>query len=156
MEAVKNKSKNGSNMLIITSVWNNKNTFKLIPITDKCPYTEVIFDPTTSLLVVISKVKKEALQMVNLLDENGNNILLERLEKGKPPVFKKERVKLNMFTEYYIMDTNEQIDFIEMFGTNANTYDYQKILRESNSNKTQEMGVGNDKMILPESNIIIK
>lgn len=155
MEKTKLKQQYGNNMFIISGVWNNKDTFKLIPIQNNCPYSEIIFDPLTSLLVVISKVQKEALQMVNRLDENGANILLEHTDKSKPPVSKKERLKLKMFTEYYIMKTNEQIDFIEMFATNASSYDYQKILRNANNN-IQEMGSDNEKMILPESNIIIK
>jgi hypothetical protein len=156
MEKTKPKQEYGKNMCIISGVWNNTDTFKLIPVIDSCPYSEVIFDPLTSLLVVISKNTKENLQMVPRLNKDGKKMLANPFEKGEKPQFKQERLRVQMFTEYYIMNTNEQIDFIEMFAVNSGEFDYQNVIKKANANKTQEMGFNNDKMILPESNIIIK
>lgn len=156
MEKTKLKQEYGKNMCIISGVWNNADTFKLIPVIDSCPYSEAIFDPLTSLLVVISKNTKENLQMVPKLNEDGKKMLANPFEKGEKPRFKQERLRVQMFTEYYIMNANEQIDFIEMFAVNSGEFDYQNVIKKANANKTQEMGFNNDKMILPESNIIIK
>jgi len=156
MEKTKPKQEYGKNMCIISGVWNNADTFKLIPVVDSCPYSEVIFDPLTSLLVVISKNTKENLQMVPRLDKDGKKMLASSFKKGEQPQLKQERLRVKMFTEYYIMKTNEQIDFIEMFAINSGEFDYQNVIKKANTNKTQEMGFNNDKMILPESNIIIK
>ena len=38
-------SKYGKNMLLITSYWGDKDTFKMIPLTEDCPYSEVIYVP---------------------------------------------------------------------------------------------------------------
>ena len=56
---ITSKQSYGNNMLIISAIWNKADTFKLIPITKMCPYSEVIYDPLTSLLVVISNNTKE-------------------------------------------------------------------------------------------------
>ena len=64
----------GKNMKAYTSHWNDRETFKLFPTTNDCPFAEVIYDPTRTLLVVISKFKKQNLQLVPKLDDNGNPI----------------------------------------------------------------------------------
>jgi hypothetical protein len=46
-------------MMLITSAWGSKKTFKLIPISPECPYNEAIFDVDNKVLAVISKQKKE-------------------------------------------------------------------------------------------------
>ena len=49
---------NKNNMLLIESVWNEKKTFKMIPIDETAPYVECIFDPTSGVFVIISKIRK--------------------------------------------------------------------------------------------------
>ena len=62
----------GSNMLLIKSSWNDGETFKLLPVSQDCPYVECIFDPATKVFVVISKVSKTSLHMLPKLDDNGD------------------------------------------------------------------------------------
>jgi hypothetical protein len=45
-------------MMLVQSTWNDKQTFRMIPITESCPYVECIMDPDTKVFVVISKIRK--------------------------------------------------------------------------------------------------
>ena len=45
-------------MLIVQATWQEDQTFRMIPIEESCPYVECIYDPSTNVFVVISKIKK--------------------------------------------------------------------------------------------------
>lgn len=45
-------------MLLVTSSWGSKKTFKLIPADLSCPYNEAIYDIDSKVLAVIGKEKK--------------------------------------------------------------------------------------------------
>jgi hypothetical protein len=125
----------GKNMLMITSYWSDKDTFKLIPVNNECPYSEVIYDPSTTLLVVIGKTSKENFQMVPRLDEDGNPMPSKKVRaNGKS--YKEQRTTLNVLHEYYIVEKDEQESFIKQFAVNADTYDYSKFLREIDKEPT--------------------
>ena len=50
----------GENMMITSSNWGPYKTFKLMPITEDCPFVEAIYDPSSKILAVISKVVKSS------------------------------------------------------------------------------------------------
>ncbi len=79
------KSSFGKNMMLISSAFRGVKSFSMIPVTQDCPYVEAMFDPTSGILAVISKVKKQAMHMVPRLDENGQPIRLKspNMEAGK-------------------------------------------------------------------------
>lgn len=118
----------GKNMLLITSYWSDKDTFKLIPITDDCPYSEAIYDPATTLLVVIGKTSKENFQMVPRLDEDGNPMPVKK-PRANGKTYKEQRTTLSVLHEYYIVDKDEQESFIKAFAVNEKHYDYNRFLR---------------------------
>ncbi len=119
----------GKNMLLITSYWANKDTFKMIPITNDCPFSEVIYDPSTTLLVCIGKTSKENFQMVPRLDEDGNSQRVKKpRDNGK--TYKEQRTTLNVLHEHYIVEKDEQESFIKSFAVNVEEYDYTKFLRD--------------------------
>ena len=122
-------SKYGKNMLLITSYWGDKDTFKMIPLTEDCPYSEVIYDPSTTLLVVIGKTTKENFQMVPRLDEAGDSVPVKKPRmNGK--TYKEQRTTLKVLHEYYIVEKKEQEAFMEMFAVNFKDYNYSKYLRD--------------------------
>jgi hypothetical protein len=129
------KTTYGQNMLLITSYWGDKDTFKLMPINNDCPYSEVIYDGSTTMLVVISKDSKEQFQTVPRLDEDGS---LQKAKKpkqnGKP--FKEQRLSMNILTEHYIVEKEEQEAFIKSFAVNAEDYNYDKYLRDMKKEPT--------------------
>lgn len=116
-----NKTK--KNMRLVTTFWGNDRTFKLMPVTNDCPYMEVIYDPNTDMLVVISKTMKENLQMIPRLDDDGNQITVRKPKaNGKP--WKEKQIVMKVPQEFYLIERDEQISFIKDFAENANEYDY--------------------------------
>jgi hypothetical protein len=104
-------------MLIIKSTWDERNTFKLIPIENQCPYVEGIFDPKSKTLIMLSKTMKEQLHMVPRLDDNGDLMKTKSPRPNGNP-FKEERKALKTFMEYYISDKEDIKNFLKRFAVN--------------------------------------
>ena len=52
-------------MMLVQATWNEQQTFRMVPISDGCPYVECIFDPGTNVFVIISKIKKNTRIKIN-------------------------------------------------------------------------------------------
>lgn len=109
-------------MMLVEATWQDKKTFRLIPITESCPYVECIFDPDTKVFVVISKIRKTSLHMLPKLDEYGQPVTGN---KG----MKQERHKIEVFQEFYVEDQVAIEELIKMFAVNAK-FDYKKFMAE--------------------------
>jgi hypothetical protein len=108
-------------MMLVQATWQDKQTFRMIPISESCPYVECIFDPDTKVFVIISKVRKTTLHMLPKLDEYGQVVA-----GNKGP--KQDRHKLEVFQEFYVEDAVAIKDLIYLFGINADTFDYSLFL----------------------------
>jgi hypothetical protein len=104
-------------MLIVKSTWDDRNTFKLIPLTQECPYVEGIFDPKSKTLIMLSKTTKEQLHMVPRLDDNGD-LMKTKTPRPNGNPFKEERKALKTFMEYYISEKEDIKTFLNLFTTN--------------------------------------
>jgi len=71
------------NMMLVASEWNGKPSFRTVPMTADCPYVECIFDPESKVFVVISKTKRNTLQMLPKLDEYGQPISEQKVLNKK-------------------------------------------------------------------------
>jgi uncharacterized protein Veg len=117
-------------MLLVTAAWQGKKPFKLMPISNDCPFSEGIFDSDSKLLVMMSSKTKDTIHMVPRLDENGDPIALKSARKnGK--TFKEHRIQLETYTEHYVIEKKEVIDLIQRLAANADTYNYMEFLEES-------------------------
>ena len=110
-------------MMLVQATWQDKQTFRLIPISESCPYVECIFDPGSKVFVIISKLKRTSLQMLPKLDEYGQPVAGS---KGQ----REERHKLDVFQEFYIEDKIAVKDLIHLFAINAKTFDYGAFMSE--------------------------
>ena len=110
-------------MMLVEATWQDKKTFRLIPIYESCPYVECIFDPDTKVFVVISKIRKTSLHMLPKLDEYGQPITGT---KG----IKQERHKIEVFQEFYVEDKSAIEELIKIFAVNAK-FDYKKFMSSS-------------------------
>ena len=63
-------------MMLITFIENGKNSFKLIPLVDNCPYLECVFVPESKTLRTTHKDKKEYFQQPP--DLSKQYVLFER------------------------------------------------------------------------------
>lgn len=117
-------------MMLVTSTWGSKKTFKLIPVTLECPYNEAIFDADNKVLAVISKEKKESLHMLAKLNEFGDPQTMKIGKRSNGKDYAEERKTLETFYEYYVENAQEVKDFINMFAINADSFDYNVFFKE--------------------------
>jgi hypothetical protein len=106
----------GKNMMLIHSAFKNVKSFSLISVNKDCPYIEALFDPTSKVLAVITKEKKNNFHMVPKLKEDGS-----------PHGNKKQRVQIQTYGEYYITNKDDIENFINIFAIN-DTFDYNKYI----------------------------
>jgi hypothetical protein len=109
-------------MMLVQATWQESQTFRLIPISESCPYVECIFDPGTKVFVIISKIKRTSLQMLPKLDEYGQPVTGA---KGR----KEDRNKLDVFQEFYIEDKTAVKELINLFAVNASTFDFESFMK---------------------------
>jgi hypothetical protein len=108
-------------MMLVQSTWNDKQTFRMIPISTNCPYVECILDPDSKVFVVISKIKKLALHMLPKLDDYGNALAGN---KGQ----RQERHKMEVFQEFYVEDKAAIESMIKLFALNNQKFDYKSFM----------------------------
>lgn len=111
-------------MMLIESTWQDSKTFKMIPVSNDCPYVECIFDPSSKVLVVIGKTTKTSLHMLPKLDEYGKAISGNRGAK-------QERRSIDTFQEYYIEEEKDIKEITKMFAVNASKFDIAKFLEKA-------------------------
>jgi hypothetical protein len=115
-------------MMLVKSSWQESQTFRMIPITESCPYVECIFDPGTKVFVIISKTTKQSLHMLPKLDDYGQVLTGS---KGT----KQDRHKIEVFQEFYIEDATAIENIIEHFGINSKEFDYKSFMAEEKKSK---------------------
>ena len=116
-------------MMLITSEWNQKNSFRLIPMTKDSPFSEGIYDPSTSVLALMSCHSKESLHMVPRLDDHGDPLRPKKVRPGKQ-THQEQRVSIDTFLEYYVSKKEEIINIVERLAMNSDTFDYKQFLQE--------------------------
>jgi len=131
-----NKINYGNNMMLFTSFWGDYETFRMMPVTEDCPYAEVIYNPAVATLVVISKIRKQNFQFIPKLNPNGDAIPT----KGPRPngkTYQEQRTTIELLQEYYITEKVDQIAFIQAFAINADKekFDFEKYLRDIEEEK---------------------
>ena len=124
-------------MMLVQATWNDKQTFRMIPVADSCPYVECIFDPDTKVFVIISKLSKTTLHMLPKLDDNGDPIAVKQ-QRPNGRTFREERHKIEVFQEFYVEDKAAMDELIKMFAVNAKKFDYKKFLGEEKSEPSKE------------------
>jgi len=111
-------------MMLVESTWQDTKTFKMIPVSNDCPYVECIYDPSSKVLVVIGKTTKTSLHMLPKLDEYGKAISGNRGAK-------QERRSIDTFQEYYIEEEKDIKEITKMFAVNASKFDIAKFLEKA-------------------------
>jgi len=133
----------GANMLLITSSFRNVKSFNLIPVTEDCPYVEAMFDPTSNILAVITKNMKQSFHMVPRLNDEGQPQRLKFPNKETGKTVKEQRVSVDTFSEFYITEKEEILQFLNLFAINAKDYDIEQYFAESGKDvKTSDLILG--------------
>ena len=116
----------GQCMMLVHSAFRNAKSFTLIPVSLDSPYVEAMFDPSSGILAVISKVMKQSYHMVPKLDDEGNPMKLKKPNMQTGKTVKEERRLVDTFSEFYLQDKADIETFIHMFAVNADTFDYKQ------------------------------
>lgn len=116
-----------NSMILVSSLWREIPTFKMIPTSKDCPYNECIYDPQEGILAIVSKEKKETYHLLPKLTETGDILMVKNNHKradGKP--YAEQRVLMDTYYEYFIRNRSEIEDIIRLFAANADVFDYAK------------------------------
>ena len=114
--------------MLISSVFRNVKSFSLMPVNDDCPYVEAMFDPSSGIIAVITKIRKQSFHMMPRLDESGQPQRLKVPNKETGKVHKEQRMTVETFSEVYIVEKEEIKNFINLFAINAESFDYDQFL----------------------------
>ena len=115
---------NFNSMMLTTSNWGPYKTFKLMPLTQDCPFIEAIFDPSSKILAIISKHSKQAYHFVPKIDDNGDPVKLRINKRPNGKDIKEQRVLLPTHAEYYVQDKSEIESILHLYAINVDTFDY--------------------------------
>ncbi|MEY2869773.1 MAG: hypothetical protein RIR01_2275 [Bacteroidota bacterium] len=107
-------------MMIVSQDYMDQPTFGMIPVTNDCPFVEVVFLPNTQQLAVMSKTTKETFHFFSRLDDNGDPIPAKRRVETRAP-YKQERKLINTFYEYYLKDAKDIRQFLDLFAINPDS-----------------------------------
>lgn len=121
--------------MLISSAFRNLKSFTLIPVSNDSPYVEAMYDPSSGILAVITKIKKEAFHMVPKLNQEGQPIKLKNPNNTTGKTVKEERVNVETFSEFYITELDEIKTFIHMFAINSDIFDFNKYFKEVKKTK---------------------
>jgi hypothetical protein len=116
-------------MMIYSAKWNEKPSFRLMSISNDCPFNEAIFDPEQKVLAVISKDNKDKPMMMPRLNDRGDLIPTKRAD-GKQG-WQEQRVIIPAYYEYYLEDINDIVKFVQTFAINANSPLFSDVLHSS-------------------------
>jgi hypothetical protein len=125
-------------MMLVQATWNDKQTFRMIPTSDTCPYVECIMDPDTKVFVIISKITKTTLHMLPKLDDNGDP-MATKVKRPNGRQVREERAKIETFQEFYVEDMAAVHELVNLFAINAKTFNYKQFIgavEEEKSKKT--------------------
>lgn len=98
-------------MLAYATDWYGSKTFRLMPLTNDCPFNEAIYDPNTKVLAIIGKTQVEKPVMLPKLNDKGETILVKGSNPAQPRYVEERRI-LNTFTEYYMDVAEDVMDFV--------------------------------------------
>ena len=104
-------------MMVYSTKWKDADTFKMYPANEECPFLEVIFDPESKVLVVISKENKPSFQMLPKLTNTGD--LVKVKGNTQEERYAQERMLIPTYYEYYIESMKDIMTFIDMFAINS-------------------------------------
>jgi hypothetical protein len=117
-------------MMAYKADWYGTETFRLIPTTTDCPYTEAVYDPSTKVLAVIGKTPMEKAIMLPKLNDKGQPIMMKGADP-KQPNFVEERRIMATLSEYYLESVDDITAFINMFVMNPEHTAISKALEQS-------------------------
>ena len=129
----------GQNMMLVNSSFRNAKSFNLIPVSSDSPYVEAMYDPSSNILAVISKVMKQSYHMVPRLSDTGEPIKLKMPNQQSGKTIKEERKLVDTFSEFYLSDKKDIHTFIHLFAINGEDFDYEEFFVDVEETKVSKL-----------------
>ena len=114
-------------MILYTAKWQDKKSFRLMPISKEAPYSELIYIPENNSLVVLSANTKESFHMVARLDDNGD-VTMTKVPRRSGVQHKEQRVSMATMIEYEFTEKEEIINLINLIAVNSDSFDYKQYM----------------------------
>lgn len=126
-----------NSMMLVTGSWGNNKTFKMIPVTNECPYNEAIFDRDGKVLALIGKEKKQSFHMLPKLTDMGDVQTLKIGRRANGKDYAEERKALETYYEYYIENPEEIEQVVKSLAINADTFDFKQYMEAAAQQPSQ-------------------
>ena len=123
--------------MLVTGSWGNNKTFKMIPVTNECPYNEAIFDRDGKVLALIGKEKKQSFHMLPKLTDMGDVQTLKIGRRANGKDYAEERKALETYYEYYIENPEEIEQVVKSLAVNADTFDFKQYMEAAAQQPSQ-------------------
>jgi predicted lipase len=120
-----------SMMLVTVPYTPQEKSFRMIPVTNDCPYIDVVYWKDKKVLEINTAFKRNEYAYYPKLDDNGDMEKRKHVtkdEQGNDLIYKQERRITEVLQKYYIIEQVEIMAFIESFAINSKTVDYMSIL----------------------------
>ena len=117
-----------NNMMLYSAKWNDTDTFRMIPMTDDCPFNEAIYDPIEKVLAIISKDLKEKPMMMPKLSDKGLPVQVKKVDGTLG--LQEQRILMEAYYEYYITEKADVREFVEKFAINPSHKSFQSFIKE--------------------------
>ena len=120
-----------SMMLVTVPYTPTEKSFRMIPVSNDCPYIDVVYWKDKKVLEINTSFKKNEYAMYPKMDDNGDvekRKVPGKDENGQPLYYKNERRMTEVLQKYYIIEQQEIIAFVEAFAINAKTVNYMELL----------------------------
>lgn len=115
-------------MLIISSYVGELRSFRLMPLTTECIYTEGIYDPTHKSLILLSRDTKQSYHFVPKLDDQGDMERVKKTRVDSNKTYKEERRLIETPYEHILTEISEIKNFLSLIAVNAEYFDVDKYL----------------------------
>ena len=116
-------------MILYKSGWGTDTnfypTFKMLPASNDCPFNEALYDPSSKILAIVAKEKKQGYRMIPKINDKGKPVIT--VERGTQ-IEVQERKLMETFYEYYLEDIDDIKNFVEKFATNSKEFDWKSFL----------------------------
>lgn len=111
-------------MLAVNDTWDEKESFRLIPLTDECSFVEVLFDPGEKVLCLLSKHKKNTFKFIPRVNEKQEYVTTKKDGQLIPAM---DRKLIEYFNETYVKDKQDIKNLIKHLVINQD-FDFDKFL----------------------------
>jgi hypothetical protein len=107
-----------ASMMVYVALFEGYPTFKMLPLTSECPFNEIMFDPRTGTLAIVSKDQKARNMMVERIGKDGNPIPIKGKMRDGEQATELERRTMAQYYEYYVQNKEDQKAIVEHFAIN--------------------------------------